>query len=314
MAYVEKMTDSSPTIPPADAGYCLFDSAWWLDAVAPGRWEYLDINDNGRLAARWPLVWGKSRFLKTIGMPPLTKTLGPWVDTGEGRPARQLGNQHAALAELVAKLPPHDRLRQNFHARMTNWLPFYWQGFDQTTHYSYVLDVLNDMDGVFANFSESTRRAVRKAEKTVAIKDLDLDAFLAVNAKSFKRQDMQAPDTALIRRLEDAAAPRHARRIIGAVDEQGRVHAGAYIVHDERCAYYLLGGMDEALRDSQAMSLVMWEAIRHAGQVSRQFDFEGSMIEPIERFFRGFGANQSPYFKISKGNAKARLLGALSGR
>lgn len=307
------MTDSLNNTAPR-TGFCLFDTNWWLDAVAPGRWEYLDINDNGRLAARWPLVWGKSRLLRTIGMPPFTKTLGPWVDTGEGRPARQLGNQHAALTELIGKLPRHDRLRQNFHGDMDNWLPFYWQGFGQTTHYSYVLDNLTDTDAVFSGFSESTRRAVRKAEKAVTIQDLDLDAFLAVNAKSFKRQDMEAPDPGIIRRLEDACAPRGARRIIGAVDEQGRVHAGAYIVHDERCAYYLLGGMDESLRDSQAMSLVMWEAIRHAGRVSRKFDFEGSMIEPIERFFRGFGATQSPYFKISKANGRARLLGTLSGR
>jgi hypothetical protein len=28
------------------------------------------------------------------------------------------------------------------------------------------------------------------------------------------------------------------------------------------------------------------------------------MIEPIERFFRGFGARQVPYSKVSKSNSK----------
>ncbi|KZZ15518.1 hypothetical protein A3751_17170 [Oleiphilus sp. HI0080] len=43
----------------------------------------------------------------------------------------------------------------------------------------------------------------------------------------------------------------------------------------------------------------MWEAIKFASTVTKRFDFEGSMIEPIERFFRGFGAMQKPYFQIS---------------
>ena len=42
----------------------------------------------------------------------------------------------------------------------------------------------------------------------------------------------------------------------------------------------------------------MWHAIQFAATVSRVVDFEGSMMEPVERFFRGFGAVQTPYFAI----------------
>lgn len=39
------------------------------------------------------------------------------------------------------------------------------------------------------------------------------------------------------------------------------------------------------------------------------------MLEPVERFFRAFGAIQTPYFSISKTNSKAlkiyRLLQSL---
>ena len=57
---------------------------------------------------------------------------------------------------------------------------------------------------------------------------------------------------------------------------------------------------DPELRSSGATSLCMWEAIAHATSVTTRFDFEGSMIESIERFFRGFGAEQTPYFHITK--------------
>ena len=48
------------------------------------------------------------------------------------------------------------------------------------------------------------------------------------------------------------------------------------------------------------MSLCLWEAILDASKYTKSFDFEGSMIEPIERFVRAFGATQRPYFQISR--------------
>ena len=33
---------------------------------------------------------------------------------------------------------------------------------------------------------------------------------------------------------------------------------------------------------------------------NKEFDFEGTMVESIERFIRGFGATQKPYFQLSK--------------
>jgi hypothetical protein len=50
----------------------------------------------------------------------------------------------------------------------------------------------------------------------------------------------------------------------------------------------------------------MWEAIRYSARVTQRFDFAGSMLEPIERFFRGFGAMQMPYHSLSK--TPSRLL------
>ena len=55
--------------------------------------------------------------------------------------------------------------------------------------------------------------------------------------------------------------------------------------------------------------VTLWDAIeRLSGQVNA-FDFEGSMIEPIERFFEVFGAAQTPYFHISRtSTAKGALI------
>ena len=116
-------------------------------------------------------------------------------------------------------------------------------------------------------------------------------------------------------RLDAACAERGARRILSAVDARGRTHAVLYVVWDDRTLYALINARDPELQAFGANTLLYWEAIRHAAEVSTVFDFEGSMIEPIEHFVRGFGGRQTPYFCVSKAGLKARsALAARSAR
>ena len=118
-----------------------------------------------------------------------------------------------------------------------------------------------------------------------------------------------------MRRLDAACAARGARRILGAVDADGRTHAALYVVWDEQTLYALINARDPELQAFGANTLLYWEAIRLAAEVSRVFDFEGSMIEPIEHFVRGFGGRQTPYFCVSKAGLKAKsALAARSAR
>jgi lipid II:glycine glycyltransferase (peptidoglycan interpeptide bridge formation enzyme) len=209
---------------------------------------------------------------------------------------------------LIDALPPFDYFEQNFHPSVTNWLPFHWRGFEETTRYTYVLPDLTDVDAVWKGTRANVRTDVRKAEKTLKIRDdLGLDAFLRVHEMTFTRQGMTMPyGRDLVARIDAACAERGRRKILFAVDAAGAVHAAAYLVWDVGSAYYLMGGADPDLRNSGAGSLVVWEAIRFAATVAPAFDFEGSMIEPIERFFRAFGAEQRPYFHVTK--TSSRLL------
>jgi len=52
------------------------------------------------------------------------------------------------------------------------------------------------------------------------------------------------------------------------------------------------------------MDLIQYESIKFALENNKQFDFEGSMLESIEKYFRSFGAVQKPYFQITKINSK----------
>lgn len=283
----------------------LFSQAWWLDATAgEGKWDVALIEKGGAIVAAMPYVPTKRYGFTLLGQSALTQNLGPWLREASGKPATQLAQHKDRLQALIAQLPAFDHFTQNWHWQMVNWLPFYWAGFQQTTRYTYILHELGDEDVLWKDLGENIRREIKKAGNRFQLRvrtDLTLDDFLVLNRKTFARQGMALPySNDFVQRLDAACAARQARKIFIAEDEQGRRHAGVYIVWDNNSAYYLMGGGDPELRNSGATSLCMWEAIKFAATVTQRFDFEGSMIEPVEKFFRAFGAQQTPYFTVSK--------------
>jgi hypothetical protein len=191
---------------------------------------------------------------------------------------------------------------------MLNALPFYWAGYRLELAYTYQLDGLRSDEALWSGLRSNIRAEIRKSRTRVAVRDdLGLDRLYAVWAKTFERQGLQPPvSLAELARLDAACAARDARAMLFAQDERDRVHAVSYAIWDGHAAFYLLGGGDPELRTSGASSLLMWESIMRARSVTDVFDFEGSMIKPVERFFRSFGGRQTPYLRVSRARARAR--------
>lgn len=293
-------------------GNSLFQQPWWLDVVAPNQWNEVTVERGGEVVARLPYVIKKRKGLTVLSMPQLTQTLGPWLRPSKAKYAKQLSEQKDLMTELIQKLPRFDYFFQNFHYSITNWLPFYWQGFEQTTRYTYVLENLSDSQKMWDGMLPKIRTDIKKAQNRFGLEirtDLGVDAFLDMNELTFTRQGMKLPYSRdFVRRLDHACETHNARRVFFAQDKDSRIHAAVYTVWDENSAYYLMGGSDPDMRNSGANSLCMWEAIKFASTVTKKFDFEGSMIEPVERFFRAFGAKQIPYFHITKTNSRLLRL------
>lgn len=240
--------------------------------------------------------------------------------------ATRLGRYTDLSQELIRGLPRFSAFHQHFHYTVDNWLPWYWNGFQQTTRYTYVIENLFNLDHVWDGLSSNIKGDVRKAQKHVEVEvAASPGEFFELNEMVFRRQGITAPySRGFVERLDEACSTRGQRAIFIARDSKGNAHAGCYIVWDEQSAFYLMGGGDPELRRSGATSLCMWTAIQFAATVTKRFDFEGSMLRPVERYFRAFGAIPKPYSAVSKSNvltagmflrrAFARLKRRLPGR
>jgi Acetyltransferase (GNAT) domain len=308
------MAAESPQQPGATrCANAIFQQPWWLEAVAPGHWGEATVEREGRVVARLPYVVRGRRRLRILTMPPLTQTLGPWLEPSSARPAHALGEEHELLAALEAALPQAAAFMQQFSPTMRNALAFHWAGYRLELLYTYRLEGLGSEDVLWDGLRGNIRREIRKARKRIEVRDdVGLDRFHAIWAKTFARQGLRAPASlAELERLDAACAARGARAMLFGQDEAGRTHAVSYVVWDEHAAFYLLGGGDPELRTSGASSLLMWESIMRAREVTDVFDFEGSMLMPVERFFRAFGSRQTPYLRVSRARPHARAALAL---
>lgn len=299
-----EFSNNDPSIP-------LFSRAWWLDAAAgAGKWNVALVQKDGQVMAAMPYVVYRRFGMTVISHPPLTPRLGPWFRDMPGKPATKLAREKEAMQAMIDQLPDFDHFIQSWHYGRTNWLPFSWNGFQQTTRYTYLLTDLSDTKKLWADFDNTTRANCKKAEERFKLQirdDLPIDDFLALNRMTYARQGMDVPySDAYVRRLDAACVERGCRKLYIAVDPEGRHHAGNYVVWDENSAYGLMNAGDPALRNSGATTLCLWIGIKHAATVTKRFDFAGSMLEQIERFVRGFGPVQVPYFSIRK--TPSRLL------
>ena len=165
-----------------------------------------------------------------------------------------------------------------------------------------MIEGLDDLDSVFDNFDHAKRKNIKRAEKTVTVKyDLPAKEFYENHKMTLAKQGQKISYSYdLFSRIYCAAYANNSGKTIYCTDGQDNIHAGLFVIWDDCSAYDLISTIDPAFRNSGAASLLIREVIKYVSSMTGKFDFEGSMIEPVERSFRSFGARQKPYFLISK--------------
>lgn len=278
----------------------IFEQPWWLEAVAPGRWEVKEVRQGNRVVARLPLVATKRMGQKLYGMPICTQTMGPWLDCATTNRVKMLAKEKELINQLLEQIADKAQVDMYLDTRLQYTLPFRWKGYRCEPQYSYRFGDLTDTDALFRGMKDSRKSVIRKAEKELTVSDSDgIEVLLEMQEKTFARQGRKCPiPEEVIRSIDKACSEHNARMLLTARDNEGHIHAASYFVYDDKVCYYIMSGADPEYRNSGAGSLLIWEGIKRAARVSRAFDFEGSNIEDIETNFRSFGADYVIYYRV----------------
>jgi hypothetical protein len=276
----------------------------WLDSSGRS-YEIWGAYRGDRLIAGLPVSVRRLPFgVEASWPPPLTPYLSPILAPTGASDVKVLSLRkevYRAFAQLLRRR--FSTVKLGFPPGPADVQPFIWEGFSSCVKYTYVL-ALPNLNDVWKGMDGSRRNDIRRAEKDGLTIDADaeFEELLALVQKTYGRQGKTVRDPAIATRYHEALTKHSQCRLLVTRDAEGRAIAGVYIVWDLRSAYYLMGGYDSEQSHHGATALAMWEAIRFVKEeigVAR-FDFEGSMVPAVERFFRKFGGRLEPYFVIER--------------
>ena len=284
---------------------------WFNDHYKDAEWDVSVFKKGENVVGILPYVIAKKKSFKIITPQFLSPYQGVWVKYPEGQKyASKVGFEKEVINGLIEQLPKIDAFKQNFLPGFTNWMPFNWKGYEQSTRYTYIINDISDIDNVFADFKENIRREIRKAEKSLVVEVVkDVDLMYQMKQKVYEsNNDIYPIPLSKLKSVYDYCQTNNCGELIVAKDGDGNIHSILLYVWDTESAYYLHGVTDIKHKTSGSMSLLLWEAIKKSSSKTKSFNFEGSMVESIERYFRGFGGEQTPYFQISKTDSKVLKL------
>jgi hypothetical protein len=295
----------------------LFQQYWWMETVCEGKeWDVLLSQKEGRIEGALPYLIGHRMGLRFIVQPQLTQYCGPWYNPPQG--ANRPDFEHRVGAELAGQLlglKPHIFV-QHFSPKTTDWLPFYWAGFQQTTRYTYRFPSIADADMLYAQASRARRQNMADVEQCCTLdKSFSPIEFAAMHHDYFVRRKGSNLLQQSFVELVCATALQRGQALLWALrNKVGKAVNVSFVVYDDQCAYALMSAItDDAPRNSQ--TYLFWQMIRHLSTVTQSFDFEGSMDAGNEYFYRTFGTVQTPFFEVTHFSSPiARLIFKLKTR
>jgi len=296
----------------------IFMQPFWLDVVCSDNnmdWGVILYEKGGQIWGSFVYCIKRKYGFTLISMPKLTQFLGPYIKyPQEQKYCKKLSWEKEVMNYFIDNLPKFDYFKMNFHYSITNWLPFYWRGFNQTTRYTYVIEDLRNLDNVIAKFSHAKRKQIKKAERSgimVLPNDITVDQFYKLHQSELKYEkkgNIIYPKRLLLE-LFSIVSQYNSGAFFVAKDKNKNIHGALFIVWTNYSAYDLVSAFNPNYLSSGASTLLIKEVLKYVKKIGiDKFDFEGSMIESVENSFRQFNTIQKPYFQITKVNSKILKL------
>ncbi len=299
----KKICDAEDDIP-------IFSQYWYLDSLCTkDEWDVILLLNDDKVIASLPIYREKKLFFTLIKQPKLMQNLSIWINYPEDQTYQKKRSlENKVIDAFIKLLPKADMISINMHYNYQNLICFHWHGFEEITRYTYLIDLKQNIETIFNNFSSNMRNKIRKSEKLVNIEVTeDIKIVYDLLCKSFNRQNKKLDfNLEYLKKHDSFLKNKNLRKIFVALDkETNEPHSILYLIWDKLSSYVHLVGEDPNKRSSGAGIKLIYESIKYSKDELKLkiYDFEGSMIKSIEKVRRNCGGKQRKYSSIRKFNS-----------
>lgn len=267
----------------------IYSTSQYLDTTGED-WDALVLDD---YAAVMPLVHRKKYGFSYLFRPTGIQQLGI---TGEGADDAEL------VRAFLEAVPSTFKLMDVFtnFANTVDELDKSWKSTEQV---NLILDLEGSYESIYKRFSSNTKRNLKKAQKhNLSIFEYDSPEVLmrlfreTQGSKYSVSSDFYTKMTHLMHVL----IHKKLGRVWTMHDEHNSAVAGVFIMEYKGRATLLFTATSAYGMETHAMTQLINEFLLFRSGHIEVFDFEGSNVPGIHRFYSGFGAREDNYYHLRK--------------
>jgi len=254
------------------ANCMVYGMSWYLDIVCEN-WDAL-ILDN--YTAVMPLPW-KSKFgIKYIYHPFFAQQLGLFYQNDENN----------KIDEFIDKIPGKF-LKYHLSINHKNKS----SRSQLSSKKNFILNLNTTYEELYASFPENTKRNIKKGNnKNPNILDsITINEFLELKRQNSVTK-LNQKNYDVLNNLFNMLIEKGHGKILGIKNTENELLGAALFVRFGKRIIYLFSGSTEEGKNLRVMFSIVNKVITENANQNISLDFEGSMIEGIARFFKGFGA------------------------
>jgi lipid II:glycine glycyltransferase (peptidoglycan interpeptide bridge formation enzyme) len=288
----------------AEAHIGIFGSENWL-SIYGSQLNIIGIyKDENQLIGGFYFLKVKKYGLTFAKLPPYTPHCGLFF-VSETTNISSGNNFYKEIITEVCNYVSKEKAAVNilaFPKNITDMQPFIWNNFKVIPNYTYQIDLVKDIESIKNNFDSKNRNVINKVSKEdLTLEENTLSELELYNF--FNKVLSKAKANIYAKELKNIfsrfSTTENSFSLIS--KKHGKVIGAVFCIYDNITCYYLLGGTVKYENINGVNNLLILKSLEKAQTLGcKVFDFEGSMLKGVEKFFRSFGGQLIPYYTINK--------------
>jgi hypothetical protein len=259
----------------------IYAYSFYLDAMSR-HWDALILNDY-----EWvmPLTWNRKMRISYLYQPFFTASLGIFGN-----------NITAELVTYFLENIPSKYKYWDISLNHSNL--FKLERFKFVERTNYILPLNQDFDKLTKSFSQNHTRNINKAtrqnlhlEKNIGTRKVIEQAKLQLKEFSL----ITSTDLNNLNKVYKLLHTKNKARTYGVSNAKGQLLSSCILFFSHNRIYYILAGNHPDSKSSGSSHYLISEIIREFAGQDLVFDFEGSDVKSIAKFYAGFGAREEKY-------------------
>jgi len=290
----------------------VYGLSWYLDIVCEN-WDGIIFGD---YEAVFPVIFSRKMFfIKTSYHPLFCQQLGLFFKSGgiADKLISQLSGYNFIWMFHATILPTYFK-RYIYHAThefstlLKGWSGFHSMFNTRTIWMSNLTLKLGDPYNVLRNkYNTNTIRNLKKSSNfNLKIKELEVDIFMDLYKKNKNiRRSIQKfypfknHNYLIIKKLISTCLKKKRGRLIGVFNQEKCLVSAAFFLSCFKRKIMLFNVTKPNCKEYHAMTFLIDNFIKSNCEQNLILDFEGSNIEGVRKFYKGFGSYDACYTRIS---------------